>query len=43
MSILAECSGLDGRVLGREELLAQDSLTVESLCCVLEQDTLYTA
>ena len=38
MSILAECSGSDRRGLGMEGLLAR-----ESLCCVLEQDTLFTA
>ena len=39
MSILAECSGSDRRGLGMEGLLARD----ESLCCVLEQDTLSAA
>ena len=37
-----ECIGSAGSVrLGIEESLAPDSL--EALCCVLEQDTLYSA
>ena len=53
MSILAECSGSDRRGLGMAGLLTRDPLPgggggvggggVESLCCVLEQDTLSAA
>ena len=44
MSIMANCSGSDRRGLGMEGLLARDSCwAVESLGCVLEQDTLSTA
>ena len=44
MWILAECSDSDGRDIGIEGLLAETHcLMVESLCCVLEQDTLSAA
>ena len=37
----AECSGSDGRVLDWGSRVASSSFSpVESMCCVLEQDTL---